>query len=736
MAVVLRRLQRYYRIQFDLLRGWEQGPWALVRHGVAALLVASVSFGVTVLFIPGIEVSTWASVVLAVVVLAFLNILLRPVVLALTVPFGIVAVALTGTLLQFALLLAAGWLVPGLRVEGPVAAVLGAIVFAICNTLLAWLTAFGEDESYYDHLVRAIILEGSPPGHARDPGMLVIQIDGLAHPLLLEQVQAGRVPTISRWMRSGSHHLEAWECQLPSQTSASQAGILLGANEGIPAFRWYEKASGRLLVSNRPADAAEMERRLSTGRGLLAPDGASIGNLLSGDAREAILTTSRMADPVAGLGPSRSWFYFFLSPFAAARVIVLTLGEAGKEMWQARRQRVAQVEPRISRGGRYPIIRGITNVLMRQVLVVLLVERILRGVPVVYADFVDYDEIAHHSGPQRGDALDALDGIDHVLGVLEHVIAMAPRAYRIVVLSDHGQSLGATFKQRYDRSLEDVIRSLISPDQPVLAATSTSEDWGPVNALLNEMSHGHGRVSRSLRWLLRGHRHGAHIELGPGRLEGSTPSVARPPAPGLVVCASGNLGLVYLTDIHERLTLERMDIAYPGLVSALAEHEGIGFVMVRSEQLGPVAIGGAGRRLLASGRVEGADPLTPFGPHAAADLLRLDAMPNVADIVLNSRIDSDTMEVAAFEELVGSHGGLGGRQTQPFLLRPSELSPPEHDLLGAPAVHELLVGWLEALGLREPNVAPGVPASPGGTSSPPAWIEDDRTGPESLPRAV
>ena len=58
----------------------------------------------------------------------------------------------------------------------------------------------------------------------------------------------------------------------------------------------------------------------------------------------------------------------------------------------------------------------------------------LRGTSIIYATFTDYDEIAHHSGPQRAEALDALDGVDRVLGSLERAMEDAPRPYRFVVL--------------------------------------------------------------------------------------------------------------------------------------------------------------------------------------------------------------------------------------------------------------------------------------------------------------
>ena len=163
--------------------------------------------------------------------------------------------------------------------------------------------------------------------------------------------------------------------------------------------------------------------------------------------------------------------------------------------------------------------------------------------------------------------------------------------------------------------------------------------------------------------------------------------------------ASGNLGLVYLAREPGRLTMEDLDERYPELLPGLARHPGIGWVMVRSRHSGPVVLGRAGRHFLADGTVEGTDPLAPFGPHAADDLRRHDALPHVGDLLVNSALDPRTDEVAAFEELVGCHGGLGGWQNRPVLIYPARW-PVETDLVGADAVHRQLVRWLEQVGQR------------------------------------
>ena len=125
------------------------------------------------------------------------------------------------------------------------------------------------------------------------PGIIYLEIDGLALPVLRDAMRDGSAPTMARWIAEDGYQLAEWETDLSSQTGASQAGILLGSNEDIPAFRWVEKERGLMMVCSSPADCAEIERRHATGIGLLVDGGASRGNLLSGEAEETILTVSR-----------------------------------------------------------------------------------------------------------------------------------------------------------------------------------------------------------------------------------------------------------------------------------------------------------------------------------------------------------------------------------------------------------------------------------------------------------
>ena len=190
---------------------------------------------------------------------------------------------------------------------------------------------------------------------------------------------------------------------------------------------------------------------------------------------------------------------------------------------------------------------------------------------------------------------------------------------------------------------------------------------------------------------------------------------ARPPGeelPEIAVMASGNLGLISFPREPGRVTLEQVEVRRPGLLDALRTHPGIGFVLVRSGADGAVALGPRGRRLLDTDAVEGEDPLAPFGPRAAEHVTRTDAFPACPDLVVNSSYWEELDEVAAFEELVGSHGGLGGGQAHPFVLHPAELPWPDEEVIGAEAVHRLLCGWLALVGQEAYGSSASSTASP------------------------
>ena len=688
---MLARIGRLYRAQWHALGGLSTSIPGLIVRILLSIVASAIAFTLAVWLTPGVSGATDPSVLAAVVLLGILDVALRPLLMAVALPIGLIAVGILGLLFRvaiFAIVLPA----TGFQVDDFLATVLASFIYGAVLTALSGLIGMSDADSFSARVVAQVIRDDESPTHTEVPGVLMIQIDGLAAPLLRAQVRAGNLPTLSRWIREGSHRLAGWTALLPSQTSASQAGLLLGSNDGIPAFRWYEKKDRRMLVSNHAADAREIESRLSTGNGLLAGGGASIDNLFSGDASISRLTMSKVGNNEDQPGAARSLYYFLLNPYSLGRLVVRTLAEAAKEVFQARQQVSRDIVPRMHRGGTYPFLRAATNVALRDLNLALVTEQMLRGTPTIYVDFLDYDEIAHHSGPERIEAIHALEGIDRALGRLERLIVDCPRPYRIVVVSDHGQSQGSTFRQRFGETIEDWLRTRMAA--PVMVeATAPTEQWGQMSAVLTEVSASEGAMPSMARRALKDRTRDGIVELGPMKEERAAETDV---LPDLVLCASGNLALVYFGIGEGRLSREEIEAAYPRLIEDLIAHPGVGLALVRTDSDGSVVLGKGGSYRLSDGRVTGEDPLAPYGEAAPIHFRRLDEIAHVGDLALISMLDPDTDEVAAFEELIGSHGGLGGWQTQASLVYPASWPEPEGPLYGAPAVHRQLKSWIAA----------------------------------------
>jgi hypothetical protein len=426
-----------------------------------------------------------------------------------------------------------------------------------------------------------------------------------------------------------------------------------------------EKGDRRVVACSSPADCADIERRRSDGRGLLAGGGASRGNLLSGDADEVILTVSRMVEERRANPGYRA---FLASGSNVTRSLALFGWEVVLEWLAAARQRRRDIRPRGHRGGVYPFLRATLCVLIRDLTVFGVMTDIMRGRPAVYATFASYDEVAHHSGLERADTLEALRKLDERFGRIRRMVAQAPRPYAVVVLSDHGQTQGATFLQRNGYGLDELVRSSLGTND-VASAAGGDEQRAMVDHAMREAS---GRAV-------------------------AAPAGADAAQHDVVVLGSGNLGLIYLMEAPRRLTREEIDARHPGLLDALRRHPDIGWLLVHSSDRGPVVLGRDGSVELADGRVTGADPLAVFSPTARRHLLRTDGFDAAPDILVGSFYDPEAEEGCAFEELISFHGGLGGPQTRPFVMYPPELPPPADPLIGAEAVHRLCTAWRERL---------------------------------------
>ena len=366
-----------------------------------------------------------------------------------------------------------------------------------------------------------------------------------------------------------------------------------------------------------------------------------------------------------------------------------------------------------------------------------------------------YDEIAHHSGVEDYDSLYALRQIDRQFKRLKNAAEKANRNYKFIVLSDHGQSNGFTFKEKYGESLNDLVKELLPDDISVHSILHSNDDHFREKYSLkpyveNNLEKVDRRIEKSidntkekidtridntkeridsrLDFDISPHEKFNEIKSNSSTLEYfnklksersflnsdeplsqrlnnistdlnmniqfSNKTKVSEETAQTIVLASGNLGLIYFTDWSDRMTYEQIEDAFPGLLNGLAHHEGIGFVMVKSDIYDTIVLSDDDVLYLDTEEYYGNHFLDSFGKNTIKKLKRTDGFAHVPDILVNSAYDIDNDEVYAFEELIGSHGGAGGNQQYPFILYPSEWSL-EEEIFGSENVYKFFKTEME-----------------------------------------
>ena len=615
----------------------------------------------------GVNVTEFDDIALLVIFISIVNAVLWPLLTKIFMPFLVLTFGV-GSLILNGLLL--GLFAPLFDIEiSGMAIILAPLAMAIVTTIMSSVLTIEEDSSYYRSVYRDA--KRKRKGEVKNyPGLIIVEIDGLSYDVLKEAIDKGLMPKIKSMIDDGTHTLRKWETDLSSQTGASQAGILHGNNADITAFRWIEKQNNnQMMQCSGVSKVKTLEERISDGNGLLVDNGASRSNLFSGDTDNVIFTFSKILN-LRKLY-NRAWFSVFSNPSNFARIVLLFIAEMILEIISQIKHRVLNIRPRIKRGIAYIIVRAVTNVFLREINTSTLVGDMLVGdIDVAYSTYLGYDEIAHHSGVRDEDSWFALKGMDKQIRRLVTATKYTPRDYQFVIQSDHGQTNGATFKQRYGESFEDFVKTLLPKDMKMFAKMSSNEDHYAESFIPLTKNNDDLIDEKEMK------------DMGDSEV---------------IVLASGNLAMIYLTQWNYRLTYEEINEFLPNLIPGIINNKYIGFIVVNSSEHGDLAIGKNGTYYLDTDRIEGENPLEGFGKNIAGHIKRNVSFKYTPDILVNSFYDAEKDEVCAFEELVGSHGGAGGSQSEPFILYPSDWDIGMDEIIGAENIYKILKTSLKNL---------------------------------------
>ena len=655
---------------------------------VAVLVVHAITLIVLAYFMEGLQITSFAAAVGAAIAYtiaqaAFWYIFIEFLTWLPPLLYPILTFVLSG----FIVFVVAGF-IPGITIDSWVTGLWISIWMTVVNAIVGGLFSLDEDSIFDRVVIHRMVRKMGNAIHTDVPGYVYLEIDGLGEGLLRQAIDKGFMPTLKRWLDSGSHRITSWETDFTSQTGAMQTGILLGNNNDVPAYRWWDRTTKRIVMSGDPRDAIALEGKLSSGRGLLSDGGASRGNMFSGDAAESLLTMSTVLNRNRGRGPG---FYFYLfSPYVAARLITRFIVEClieWKDAWlQKRRKDPYRVS---ARNLAYAFLRAFMGPLMQDLATYMVISDVLRGIPAIYALYAAYDDLSHFAGMNSPESFKSLHEIDRYFARIEKALTAAPRPYHLVVLSDHGQTLGYTMKNKFDVSLEDLVDALIKGEGEVYEAQKTHETWDKLGALLSESVQDNTRTADFLGRMLKSRRKGDAVEVGP-QVEDVKARESK-----AVVVASGGAGLIYLPNSEVRLTQEQIQEANPELLVGLYKHPAVGFVLVRSSEFGDMVIGKKGVYYLKDDKVEGENPLLPYGPNAARHIKRESSFANCPDLLVNTVYDPETQLMFCLENQVSHHGSLGGPQNHAFVLHPISLPTGDAPIITAEGLHRVLRSWRE-----------------------------------------
>jgi hypothetical protein len=543
---------------------------------------------------------------------------------------------------------------------------------------------------YYALKYRAFARERHP--HDGRRGLIMLQVDALAYTDLRRAIEQGYCPTIGKLLNDQSFVLRRWFCGLPSATPYCQAGIFHGENGGIPAFRFYDKVAHRLVTCNA-LEGVQYIRDGITTPGALA-GGSSYVNLLDGDAQTVAFTvaTREKMTLYQRLGGSRMALLILLHPLRLLRMGAESVVEWFREEWERAWGELARKTTHSE--GIFPLIRILTNVVVRELQTMAILLDVYLGVPVIYSTFMQYDELAHHFGPSSRPALADLRRTDSRISEIWRMARVAGgRGYDLVILSDHGMTPAQSYRVEYGESLGATVQRMLAEE--ALISHSERSEYADVGAKVVEtvaqatpptMIAARRALGRLRDWVRS--RYGLREIILPEKyLVAASHEV--------VVTYSSCLALIYFPSDTQQLSREAIMGAprWRALYEGLVTHPGIGLVLTRSEdgvhvasKAGDAIITGGGATVLSGG-----NPLENYAAeaHELRAIESLVLQPNCGDIVLFGAFDGS--EIISFDDQVGAHGSAGGDQVYPFLITPPGLLDPGERIEDARDIHRVVM---------------------------------------------
>jgi len=496
--------------------------------------------------------------------------------------------------------------------------------------------------------------------------LLLLQLDGVSRERLAWAIENGHMPLLRERLARRGHVLSSCRSGAPASTPSFQAGLFYGASPSVPGFVWYDRATKREIRMDVAEDACRVETKLAEGNPGLLRDGTSYFAIFSGAAKLSQFCLSGLPD--FKLAPLSAGFNAWDHLATGLVHSITAAGVLARGLWEAITGVAGGIATivtlgRIKHEPRFFLHRLLVNAFMRELAVQGIVIDLARGIPVIYADFVAYDEFAHRRGPDSKLAISALRSTDSALAALFAAAEAVPEMrYDVFVFSDHGHVATEPFESLTGLSL---------PEYIALADGGVRVPRALGSAKAHRLAQ-----ARGVRATLR-------------RIRGSLPSVARRAArrkldafektllgrelgqvstDRVATAEAGDLAHVYFLDREVPATVDDVRRQHPGVLEALRETRAVGLVAVRGGARGLAIVRGVELDLASPGDVARLPhPEPELLADYLADLLSLESS---GDLVVQGWRGPGEKPVAYAWEF-GSHGGVAPEEVGTFVIHPA-----------------------------------------------------------------
>ena len=478
-----------------------------------------------------------------------------------------------------------------------------------------------------------------PERASTEPGLILIQIDGLSYSEFEKALEKNSLPFLGQLLASKEFTLKPFYSGMPSATPAVQAELFFGVKTAVPAFQFYRRQSGENCIMYHPRCVNRVAEALETEHKGLLKGGTSYGNVFAGGATEAryCAQTLNLESFLKAANPIKVLLVLLFHVGKFLRILGLVFIELGLAL-------VDFFSGIVERKNFFKELKFVPTrvgicIVLRELIRTRLKIDALRGVPVIHADFIGYDEQAHRRGPSSAFAHWTLQGIDGaVKDIYRAALRSEYRTYQIIFHSDHGQEDCASYELIHGIAVNTAIAEVFSK--------------GTMSSLSFDTTH-----SSPTGVILKRRRRGI-IRKGATRLRSE--AVGQGPIQEIKVAAMGPLGHIYMPTRISNKEKERY-------AAKLVKQAQIPLVLYdRGDSV--IAFNGAGPFDLYENREQILGRDHPFLDVVAEDLARLCRHQDSGDFVISGWRPGEKPVTFPIEN--GAHGGPGTEETRGFILMP------------------------------------------------------------------